>query len=80
MSCAGCNLIEGPAQILVDGRKVCTSCPAWARECFVRHMLANWTLAERREHLAAMDKRLPAEGEEMRRVLTLVAEQRRATR
>jgi hypothetical protein len=80
MSCAGCELISGPAQILVSGRKVCTSCPAWARECLARHMLSGWSLTERRDHLAGLDKRNPAEGEELRAVLTAVSAQIRGRR
>ena len=80
MSCAGCELISGPAQILVCGRKVCTSCPAWRDECLARHMLSGWSLTERRDHLAELDKRNPAEGEELRRVLTSVSAQMRGRR
>jgi hypothetical protein len=43
-------------------------------------MLSGWSLTERRDHLAELDKRNPAEGEELRRVLTSVSAQMRGRR
>lgn len=56
MSCAGCNAVSGPAHVLHDGTKVCTYCPEWMRECLARAMLTKWTLEQRREHPARLEK------------------------
>lgn len=53
MSCAGCNAVLGPAQILASGVKVCETCPAWRAEQEAKTLMTR-TLAERRAHLASL--------------------------
>lgn len=46
--CGGCQNLENPhasaAVQLLDGRTVCTWCPAWAEECAMRHSLVQQIL------------------------------------
>lgn len=42
---------------LIDGREVDSASAAWRSECLARHVLALPTLVERREWLAAFEKR-----------------------
>ena len=38
--CLGCNLIESSAVTLLDGKNVCSSCPAWRLETEAREVLS----------------------------------------
>lgn len=74
MTCLGCNACEGLCHWLVDGRKVCSGCPDYRLECFAKEMLNKWTLVQRREHLAGLERTKHGleEAAELRRVLNLL--------
>lgn len=85
--CGGCSHLEradaGMVELL-SGVRVCTYCPAWARECAVRELEARRVLRmpDRETRVAHLDAREAEFGPEYRRRLAAVVmamwERRRA--
>lgn len=81
MDCAGCNLITSQQVRLVDGREVCSSCPAWRHETEARWVLERPSTIERRQYLDEVErKRGKPAADALRATLLALWEKRKAAR
>lgn len=62
---------------LCDGTTVDSASEAWRLECFARHVLRHWTVEQRREHLAKLEKHgAQDKADRLRAILTALHKQR----
>lgn len=77
--CLGCQRCEDEATPMVTlhtGSQVCSSCPAWLMECEARHLL-EMPLLERREALAAREKKRGKDDVERMKAVMLALHEKR---